>query len=113
MTSSLAASMNPGGGWATLALALLATPEPGVGFPHDHALRMVAQIFVAYLLAGTVGIAALSRRPAAGALALLVSQIYLLIVWGGLLFAAVLLLRLRGWEFDPFLDRVLSLFHDS
>lgn len=43
--------------------------------------------------------------------ALLLSQLYLLLVWGGLFLAGVLLLRLRGVSMDGFLDRLLAVFH--
>ena len=79
----------------------------------ERTRTLARDLVMAPLTRGVRGAGRGARRKAKGALALLVSQIYLLIVWGGLLFAAVLLLRLRGWEFDPFLDRVLSLFHDS
>jgi hypothetical protein len=54
-----------------LSFALLATPEPGIGYPHDHALRMVAQVMVVYVFLGTCALGAMSRRPGAPALALL------------------------------------------
>lgn len=50
-----------------------------------------------------------TRRVKSG-VALLLAQTYLLLVWGGILLAAVLLLRLRGVAFDPLLDRLLSAF---
>ncbi len=50
------------------------------------------------------------RRRAKTALAVLISQTYLLLVLGGLFFAALLLLRLRGVGIDAFLDRVLGTF---
>jgi len=51
-----------------------------------------------------------SRKVKTGA-AMLVSQLFVLAVWGGLFLAGILLLRLREFSIDAFLDRALSVFH--
>ena len=51
-----------------------------------------------------------NRKVKTGA-AMLLSQVFMLAVWGGLFLVGVLLLRLRDFSIDEFLDRALSVFH--
>ncbi len=51
-----------------------------------------------------------TRRRTKTAAAMLLSQGYLLLVWGGIFLIAALVLRLRGVEFDAFLDGMLGAF---
>jgi hypothetical protein len=52
-----------------------------------------------------------ARRRTRTGVALLLSQVYMLVVWAGLALAGALLLRMRGFEFDALLDRLLGVFH--
>jgi hypothetical protein len=50
------------------------------------------------------------RRRARSGIAMLVYQGYMLVVWSGLVLAGLLLMRMRGFGLDAFLDRLLAVF---
>ncbi len=50
------------------------------------------------------------RKVKTGA-AVLLSQLFMLAVWGGLFFAGILLFRVQEYSVDVFLDKILSIFH--
>ncbi|MFT5284297.1 MAG: hypothetical protein ACI8TQ_000453 [Planctomycetota bacterium] len=50
------------------------------------------------------------KRKAKSGAALLLSQLFMLAIWGGLFLAGVLLLRLKDFSVDGFLDGLLGIF---